>query len=223
MESNPPGYDAINRRSARHGLVCRGGFHAGAGDPGTGSIILLGDAGGGLWPAFAAERLDEDNPLDSWTRRAVDPLAREWGARALYPFDGPPHHPFQQWAKRAEGLGQSPIGPLIHPAYGLWRAYRAALVFDAVVEGVPRPLQGSPPCGTCVEKPCLAACPAGAFGGGGLDVPKCLDHIETQTGGDCRERGCRARLACPVGAEHAYSAARQAFHMAWFSHRRGRS
>ena len=60
---------------------------------------------------------------------AIDPLARSVGAMALYPFDGPPYRPFQRWAMRAEPVAPSPLGLFIHPEYGLWHAYRAALVF----------------------------------------------------------------------------------------------
>ena len=41
---------------------------------------------------------------------------------ALFPFGGPPHFPFQQWARRAEPVHPSPIGLLIHPIYGLWHS-----------------------------------------------------------------------------------------------------
>ena len=49
------------------------------------------------------------------------------GAAPIYPFGGPPYWPFQRWAQRAEAVFPSPLGILIHPEYGLWHAYRAAL------------------------------------------------------------------------------------------------
>jgi hypothetical protein len=96
------------------------------------TIVLIGVARRSGWDAFAASkgaRDGQDHPLDRWSRRVIDTLARELGAAALYPFGGPPHFPFQQWAWRAEPVHPSPIGMLIHPTYGLWHSYRGALGF----------------------------------------------------------------------------------------------
>ena len=138
-----------------------------------------------------------------------------FGASALYPFDGPPYWPFQRWAMRAEPVRPSPLGILIHPRHGLWHAYRAALAF---AEEIPLPPREDAPdlCGECADKPCLAACPVGAFGAAGYDVGACLEHLRSAAGRDCMTAGCRARRACPVGQQHAYPPAQAAFHMAAF-------
>ena len=94
------------------------------------TIVLAGMAGRDGWSAFAASpeaRDGMDHPLDRWSRRVIEALARELGATALFPFGGPPFWPFQQWARRAEPVHPSPIGLLIHPRYGLWHCYRGAL------------------------------------------------------------------------------------------------
>ena len=67
------------------------------------TIVLAGMAGRDGWSAFAAspEASDGlDDPLDRWSRRLIEALARELGAQALFPFGGPPFWPFQQWAQR---------------------------------------------------------------------------------------------------------------------------
>ena len=132
-------------------------------------------AGRDGWPAFAASaeaRDGVDHPLDRWSRRVIDALARDLGAVALYPFGGPPHWPFQQWARRAEPVHPSPIGILIHPAYGLWHSYRGALGFAEALD-VP-PLEASPsPCDSCRGRWCLSGCPVGAFSAEGYDVAAC--------------------------------------------------
>ena len=93
----------------RHGLILRGGFHpvsedavpdVGAGKN-AGTVLLIGNAGPGMWQAFAATRPLGRNPLDRWTRQVVEPIARRAGGTACYPADGPPYHPFQRWAQRA--------------------------------------------------------------------------------------------------------------------------
>ncbi|PIW31195.1 MAG: ferredoxin [Rhodospirillales bacterium CG15_BIG_FIL_POST_REV_8_21_14_020_66_15] len=203
----------IERRIAATGLLVRGGFHPGGDDavPGNpATLILVGDVAGRLWPHFNAARRDEADPLDSWTRRVLDPAATDLGARIVYPFDGPPHHPFQRWAMRAEGLRPSPIGPLAHPEFGLWHSYRAALLFGRRIDLGPPP-PADHPCDGCADKPCLGACPVEAFDGRGFSLPACLGHLRAPQGRPCMTGGCLARHACPVGAEHAYGADHQAF------------
>lgn len=219
---------AITDALAGTGLMVRGGFHpvpedGVPGDPGT--LVLVGNAGPGMWRAFAAattpaNRTDGADPLDDWTRRALDEAAQALGARALYPFRGPPYLPFQRWALRTGVVHVSPTGPLIDAEYGLWHAYRGALAFAGQV-ALPPPPDGPSPCESCLDKPCLSACPVQAFGPpeGGVapyDVPRCVAHVTSAEGGDCRGGGCLARRACPVGRDYLYGAEQAAFHMARF-------
>ncbi|MGB7286164.1 MAG: hypothetical protein WBC71_04455, partial [Salaquimonas sp.] len=97
------------------------------------------------------------DPLNRWTQRVVVEIANAHQASALYPF-GEKLWPFQRYAKQATGMRSSPLGLLIHPEFGLWHAFRAVLVFGEAIElEVPQTLNH--PCDTCVEKPCLSACP----------------------------------------------------------------
>lgn len=218
--------EAIQRLSEPFGLRLRGGFHPEAGDgvpalsdgrPCT-SLVLLGNVGGSLWPVFCAspEKADgQIHALDRWTRRVIGGIAREIGAEPHYPFGGPPYHPFQRWAQRAEPVAPSPIAVLIHPDDGLWHAYRAALAFPDRLD-LPAFASRSRPCNSCAREPCLSACPVGAFTRQGYDVVRCRQHVANPAGAECRERGCLARRACPVGRSLAYPAEEMAFHMAAF-------
>jgi ferredoxin len=200
-----------------HGLIVRGGFNALPGEVAcedARSVILIGNAGGAMWEAFAAHIDGDSNPLDRWTRGVVDPIAREFRARAVYPF-GPEVWPFQRWALRAEPVHASPLGILIHPDYGLWHAYRAALLFAEELS-LPQRDKHPSPCDSCEAKPCLSACPVGAFSGTAYDVPACAGYLATDDAG-CRNAGCQARNACPVGPEWRYPDAEIRFHMAAFS------
>jgi hypothetical protein len=139
----------------------------------------------------------------------------------LFPFGGPPHHDFQGWALRAEPVARSPVGLLIHPEWGLWHAYRGALVFRERL-----PLLGDverdSPCAGCVSKPCLSTCPVGAFSEErGYDVGACTQYLRGPAGGACVAAGCLARRACPVVPPEPYAAAQQAFHMQAFLRARG--
>lgn len=210
------------------GLAARGAFaledaDRAAGLDGLAAIVLVGAAGARGWDAFAASPEAADggaDPLDRWSRRVVDALAAALGAQALYPFGGPPHWPFQRWAQRAEPVHASPLGLLIHPEYGLWHSYRGALGFAqplAIPERIARPS----PCETCAARPCLSACPVGAFGAQGYDVAACAAHLRDARGGPCMDGGCLARRACPVGAEYAHRTAQARFHMRAFLSARG--
>jgi hypothetical protein len=207
----------------RVGLAARGAFSLAQPErtgalAGLRTIVLVGVAGRRGWDAFAASpeaRDGADHPLDRFSRRVIDALGADLGAIALYPFGGPPHWPFQQWARRAELVHPSPIGVLIHPTYGLWHSYRGALGFSEALD-VP-PLEASrSPCDTCRERPCLSACPVGAFSADGYDVAACAAHLKSAAGADCMTGGCLARRACPVGGEHAHGVEQAAFAMRAF-------
>ena len=207
----------IERTLAPHGLILRGGFHPGnddAGLEGVGTVVLVGNAGSAMWEAFMPHIDDERNPLDRWTKRVIDPIAEKFGARAIYPF-GPETTPFQRWALRAETVFSSPLGILIHPEYGLWHAYRGALLFSEQLDLSARSNALSP-CDSCAAKPCLSACPVGAFNGTAYDVAACASHL-TSSEQTCLSIGCIARNACPIGAEWRYPEAQVRFHMAAFS------
>jgi ferredoxin len=224
-------YESIGQALRTAGLALRGGFHPSAGDglpplPDGGparSLLLVGMVGPEGWSAFSAspEAALPDHPLDAWTRRVVGDLARGLEATALFPFEGPPYWPFQRWAMRTEPVAVSPLGILIHPEYGLWHAYRAALLLADRLELPPRPERSSP-CEACADKPCLSACPVGAFTGSSYRVEDCAAHIWSPAGALCMEEGCRARDACPIGRGYRYSADQIRFHMQAFRRARMR-
>jgi hypothetical protein len=214
-------YAALVERTARAGLAVRGAFHPAAGEfaglPGEGTLMLLGFTGGRQWPVFQAAPEARDgapHPLDRWSRRVIDELAREYGARAHYPGDRPAL-PFQRLARRAEPTHPSPLGILIHPEFGLWHAYRGALHLPARV-AFPQTPGAAPPCTRCGDQPCRSGCPVNAFRDATLDVGACLAHLDSPAGADCREHGCRARRACPAGTAYRYGPEQMRFHQAAF-------
>ena len=180
-----------------------------------------------MFEAWRARHPDVADPLDSWSKAMLLPLAEAVGGEAVFPSDRP-WQPFQTWAIAAEGLKPSPLGLLIHPVYGLWHGYRGALLFgaDALARLDPperRPAGDAPglpsphPCDACAEKPCLSACPVMAFDPDGFDVASCRAYLKTDAGRTgCMTSGCLARDACPVGRGYRYSEAQIRFHMAAF-------
>jgi hypothetical protein len=207
---------------APHGLIPCGALHLGATEArslNAKSLILIGQAGSTVWPHFHEWRGNQPpdlaHPLDTWSQQVISPIAEKLGGRAVFPIQKP-FHPFQQWAKRAERLKPSPLGILIHPVYGLWHAYRGAIVFDDEIL-IQEAQERIHPCDLCLGKPCLSACPVNAFSGQGYDVQGCRTHLASEVGEDCMNGGCKARLACPVGRDHSYAPEQMRFHMQAFS------
>lgn len=216
---------AIRKALEEHGLILRGGFAFGEADepplatsgPAR-AALLVGQGGAAPWPHFrrwlAAQEPGLADPLDTWSRMVIGSVAARFDARAVSPSDKP-YLPFQQWAMRAEGLKPSPLGILMHPEYGLWHAYRGALLFNAEL-----PMQTAPAaihlCDACIGKPCMKACPVEAHGEHGFAYAECLSHVRGN-GARCREGGCLDRNACPNGIDYRYPAEVQAFHMKAFS------
>jgi len=218
-------YDALCMRALALGLAVRGAFHPKTGDfeallPSVpvGTIVLLGFTSAMQWETYqsSAEARDEiADPLDRWSRRVIGTLARELGALDIYPNGSSPQLSFQQLAVRCEPVHRSPIGLLIHAEWGLWHAYRGALVLAERIE-LPIISRSANPCDACGEKPCLSACPVDAFRAGAFDLKACVDHVRSGAGADCRARGCVARRACPVGVRHRYAEQQAGFHMEAF-------
>ncbi len=183
-------------------------------------VILIGNAGLDMFKRFARERDERIASMDEWTKAVVDPLATMLGARAVYPFDLP-HQPILTWARAAGSGHVSPLGYNIHSTYGLWHAYRAALLFPVAFD-MPRNSAGAHPCDSCVAKPCLRACPVSAFDGYTYDVAACGQHILSEHGEDCVTGGCKARLACPIGVQYQYHPRQMQFHMKAFQKARAK-
>jgi hypothetical protein len=208
------------------GLVVRGGLNfcasdtapAGLSDAAAKAVVLIGNAGGQYWHQFEQWRAHQPatmpNPLDAWSRLVLEEAAGPFGARVIMPNDKP-YAPFQQWAMRAEALSRSPVGLLIHPVYGLWHAFRGAILLDVEIPIQPVTSKNHP-CDTCVGKPCMNACPVAAFSEGSFAYERCRDHVRGEHAGPCLT-GCVARNACPVGVEYRYPVAVQAFHQRAFA------
>jgi hypothetical protein len=207
---------------APHGLIPRGALRLDESEAqslNAKSLVLIGHAGSSIWPHFTKWLQKQNkvlsNPLDKWSEEVIRPAANKFGGRAIFPSQKP-FHPFQQWAMRAEGLKPSPLGILIHPVYGLWHAYRGAIVFDDEIL-IQEAQEKNHPCDTCIGKPCLSACPVGAFAAEGYDVAGCRTHLAAEAGNDCMSGGCKARLACPVGRDYVYEPDQMQFHMQAFA------
>lgn len=200
-------------------LTVLGGFAVSVDEPGfppgTRSLLMIGPAEPGFWDHFtqSPEWLDGSaNPLDRWSRRVIGRLACDLGGKALFPFGGPPYHPFFQWALRTGRAWQSPVRLLVQADQGLLVSFRGVL---ALREAVDLPTPMARPCDTCAT-PCLTACPAGALDAAGYDVPACHDWLDGPRGPACLNGGCLTRRACPLSQAYARLPEQSAYHMQVF-------
>jgi ferredoxin len=222
---HPNPITAVDKALAATGLFVRAGFYPGPETPAPGladgrqakTVLLVGNAGNGLWQAFRAANpeLKGRHPLNSWVNEQLARAAAAVGAEVVDPMR-PPYPPIQRWAMAAEGGHQSPLGLLIHPEYGLWHVYRGALLLAETID-LPElntvADAGPSPCDSCANKPCLNACPVDAFRPA-FSPERCVDHVASPNGVACQTRGCLARRACPVGRDWTYDLEPAAYHMA---------
>jgi epoxyqueuosine reductase len=207
----------IEAALAPHALTLLGGFHATPDDalpPGTKTLLLLGPRQPGFWPHLTAQPEWQDgapDPVDRWSRRTIGRLACDMGAKALFPFGGPPWQPFYAWALRTGRVWASPVRLLVHDEAGLMVSFRGAL---ALKQRLDLPAPPPRPCDSCADRPCLSACPVGALTGAGYDLAACHAFLDTAPG--CMSQGCGVRRACPVSVRHARMPEQSAYHMGQF-------
>ncbi len=207
---------ALEARLAPHFLAVLGGFHA-KGDPalppGTRTLLLLAPREPGFWAHLTAQpEWAGEDPVDRWSRRVIGRIACDIGAKALFPFGGPPYHPFYQWALRTGAVWESPVRLLVHHRQGLLVSFRGAL---ALKEEMELPSPPPSPCTDCAA-PCTQSCPAGALDQRGYDVPRCHAHLDEPQGMECMTGGCLVRRACPVSQTYARLPLHSAYHMRQF-------
>src|SRR5258708_28640709 len=171
------------------------------------SIVVIGNGGGALWHALKAHAArnpgwwDRENPLDDFIREVVEhevcAAARSLGVRftVVYPFmNGSRTLNFIELGKVAGIAGPSILGVTVHPVYGPWIAFRAALLIDQELDS-PCEALGFDPSPRCTAPTCIPACPAAPVSiDAGWDIPRCLTHrVEVEA--YCAPR-CHARAGC---------------------------
>jgi epoxyqueuosine reductase QueG len=220
--------DFIRARAERHGLNLIGAIpverydlavaphlRASTIDSRARSIVVIGNGGSAFWEVYRrhsdanAGWAQRDNPLDDFTRQVVERdlagaiRARDLRCTTVYPFlsDAGNLH-FMELGKIAGIGGPSIIGVLVHPVYGTWIAFRAALLIEETLDE-PGPALGFDPCPRCVPRSCIPACPVGAVAADARwDALKCVRHrVEAEP--DCGA-GCYSRLGCVIGPQHRY-------------------
>lgn len=214
------GLASIAATAARERLAIFGAFHLMPEDglpADLQTILLFGPDEPGYWTHLCSSPEWQDgapDPVDRWSRRVIGRMACDIGANAYFPFGGPPHHPFYQWALRTGRAFTSPVTLLVHDQAGLMVSYRGAIALRERLD-LP-PVTGSTPCDTCVGQPCRTACPPGALTHAGYDVPACHRFLDTPAGNVCLSQGCAVRRACPLSQAYGRVVEQSAYHMRLF-------
>lgn len=173
-------------------------------------ILLLAHGGRTLWDRLEG-KLDQADPVDRHSRSAAETFMTDYvGAdfETLHPL-GEGFVPLQALGRAAGWAHPSPVGLDITREFGLWFAYRVVVTTDADLPAS-KVVAGPSPCDSCLDKPCIDACPAGAVGVGGIDGGRCMTY-RLSAESACADR-CLARLACPVAPEHRYSLGQVQYH-----------
>lgn len=183
-------------------------------------LVLVGNGGNVFWQALQRHGMGGANPVDqfslSLTQTFMDEVLGTAVSEIVYP-SSQYMIPLQQLGMIAGWHHPSPLGVGIHDVYGLWFAYRTAFVTTAVIPLQRASQNKTTPCDSCLDKPCIAACPGGAvnsFVGGQAVVPlslaACAKH-RLKTESSCADR-CLARMRCPNGREHQYTLEQIKYH-----------
>lgn len=192
----------------------KGLFISGHCRQGSETIALISPDEPEFWAVFTASPEYDDgapDPMDRWSKRVIGAWARQIGASAAFPSDGPPYPGFFAWALASGRFWQSPVGMLVHDRMGLFASFRGAVILPG---GLPPAEPTANPCETCA-KPCLTACPAGAFTPS-YQTERCHDWLDLPQGNICLSQGCLVRQACPISQGCGRLPQQSAWHMRHF-------
>ena len=180
-----------------------------------GHLVLLGPAEN-FWDIFSESVEFGDgapDPVDRWSMRVISGLGADLNAEAIFPFGGPPYAPFLTWTVDSGRAWNSPLGMLVHDQLGLMVSYRGALRFKVAVSSVET--SSEKPCDSCLDRPCLTACPVAAITADTYDTDRCAQHLKTDAGVACMS-GCLVRRACPYSLGAHRDPAQSRLHMEAF-------
>lgn len=184
-------------------------------------VVLIGHTGSEHWDCFEdwwskTQTSEIEHPLDEWSKSIIRPLAHKFQGVAVFPSDEP-YYPFQNWALSAGNLSKSKINILINEEYGTWHGYRGAIAFDFAAEITAFDEIAIDICASCIDKPCLSACPVNAFSSERFLYSECQDYLKSEPGAqNCMANGCASRNACPYGERYKYKSPHMKFHMRAF-------
>jgi epoxyqueuosine reductase len=153
------------------------------------------------------------DPIDRWSRRVIGHMACDLGAKALFPFGGPPWHPFIAWALRSGRAWQSPVGFLVHDQAGLMVSYRGALALSH--RHRPARHADAAPCADLRRAmPCRLPGRTRSQAQATIRTPATLSRHRPEP--IAWNHGCAVRRACPLSRSYGRLPEQSAYHMRRF-------
>lgn len=188
-------------------------------------ITLIANAGGVFWQAMMspnrADAMSHEHPVDDFSisiaKKLIAVGEQTQNAEILYP--GYPV-PLIKLGELCGWSHPSPLGLGLHSEFGPWLAYRALIKTKEPLQPIqavsttPSAESSNPesPCLSCVNTPCISACPASATSIDNVfDIKRCASH-RLKEASECKTQ-CHARNACPVGQAFRYSKEQREYHM----------
>lgn len=175
-------------------------------------LLLTGHGGRLFWEKLQEAGMETADPVDTFSTQLTQQFISDYLGNPphllLYP-SGDYLVPLTQLGEWAGWSHPSPIGQGISAEFGVWFAYRTAVLVNGNFPTTPR-LQTNSPCQSCADKPCVTACPAGAVQADGFQMSPCI-NFRLRTHSPCADR-CLARMACPVAPEHRYTLPQIQYH-----------
>lgn len=176
-------------------------------------LLVFGHAGSDFWKSMD-EPLAGSDPLDRMSINMVEGFLQRVSCEdylVLYPSNG-----FQidlrALGKQLGWHADSPLGIGVNAIHGTWFAYRVVVLANTFYESHDRAWTNhldEAPCGKCLYRPCVDACPVDAPGVT-FDLQACMDE-RVKEGSACAYQ-CLARNACPVGTEYRYNQDQMRYH-----------
>jgi methylmalonic aciduria homocystinuria type C protein len=210
-DAYPSGFDLVGAtRLDRYQTTAPSGFHLPRLRADDDLVVLLGNTRA-LWPHFvgalrdAPERCEQDHPFDRWVQDRVETLvaALPWHGVVRFAHEAPPRAiAIQQLAARSGLAHLGPAGLSVHPVYGPWISWRAAIVFGAVG---PEDDSEAPDTCTGCDAPCVPKLQAA--------MSASVDPNVDSLGADWRP-WLAVRDACPIGRDARFPETQIRYHYA---------
>ena len=175
-------------------------------------LLVFGHGGPRMWEALSGSAFKHDeHPIDCFSTEIVTRFFSEENPTNRYTFlfpQQPAVIPLQRLGQLAGWHHASPFRIGVNARWGSWFAYRAVALADTSFAATTA-LKEPSPCASCMDKPCITACPV-ASKDGDIKLDACMDE-RLRAGSPCAKT-CLARLACPVMADERYSQEQIAYH-----------
>lgn len=175
-------------------------------------LLLTGHGGRLFWQKLQEVGMKTADPVDTFSTQLTTQFINDYLGNPrhlqLYPF-GDYLVPLTQLGEWVGWSHPSPLGQGISEQFGVWFAYRTAVLVNGNFPTTPR-IQTESPCQSCAAKPCITTCPAGAVQVEEFQIPPCV-NFRLSDHSPCADR-CLARMACPVAPEHRYTLPQIQYH-----------